>query len=111
MVIVLVAGLAALLVLVVLAALLALLALLLAGLLARLLLLLALRVLLARLIVLVGHVILRGWICQPFGENRFLAHSVPAKSRSSLGFSVPFPTLAHTRGMPGFAAAACLGMN
>jgi hypothetical protein len=95
----------------VLAALLTLLALLLAGLLARLLLLLALRILLARLIVLVGHVILRGWIYQPFGENRFLAQSVPEKPQSSLGFFVLFPTLAQMRGTPDFAPATCFGMN
>jgi hypothetical protein len=78
----LLAGPTALIVLVLLA-LLALLALLLARLLARLLLLLmtlGLRILLARLIVLVGHRLLRGWVFQPVATTgsagfRFLGNS------------------------------------
>ena len=89
---------AALLVLVLLAALLILLALLLAGLLARLLLLLALRILLASLVVLVGHVILRGWIASP------LVRTGSLRGRFRKNPRVPWVSLCFFRHLPKCAA-------
>jgi hypothetical protein len=88
--------------------LLALLALLLSGLLPGLLLLLmalGLRILLARLIVLVGHNFLRGWVFPTHCENRFRCLPVPVKPCSSMSFLVTFPMLAQRSGALGFAAA------